>query len=339
MTAPLEWFKIYIIIEYAPKSANKTQEKEIMIKNKYSLPYDYCANFVVKSLLKKRNAKEIYSSAEKSEKYLSSLTQEKQDGYRVPEYIKFKNKSETLSLGGFPLIRMTPDGQTECRKAVIYLHGGAFVNQPDDRHYRIPDDLSTYSGAEVNFFIYPKAPSHTYKEAYALTEKLYLELSEKYGSENITLMGDSAGATMSICLCEVFRKKNIPLPSQLILYSPVTEMRLSHPDIEKIFPHDPMQGVDGLKLFAKAWAGEADILSPLLNPVETDLSLLPKTTIFAGTTEIFNPELREFVRKCKKAGSDVSLYQYKGMYHCFVLFDLLAARFTKKKSGKLIRES
>lgn len=307
-----------------------------MIKNKYSLPYDYCANIVVKSLLRKRNAKEIYSSSEKSEKLLASLTREKQDSYKIPDYITFRNETQLLSLGGFTLLRVTP-AQTPAEKAVIYLHGGAFVNQPDDRHYRIPDDIATYSGAEVNFFIYPKAPSHTYKEAYALVEELYLELTERFGEGNVILMGDSAGATMSLCLCEVFRNKNIPLPSQLILYSPVANLSLSHPDIAKIFPRDPMQGVDGLRLYAKAWAGEEDVLSPVLNPVKTDLSLLPKTTIFAGTTEIFNPELRDFVRRCEEKGSDVTLYQYKGMYHCFVLFDLLAAKFVKKKSGKLIR--
>lgn len=305
-----------------------------MIKNKFSLPYDYCANIVIKSLLKKRNAKAIYSSNELSLKTLASLTPEKQDSYTVPDYISFKNKTQMLSLGGFPLLKITPQETQSCSKAVIYLHGGAFVNQPDDRHYRAADDLVTYSGADLYFFIYPKAPSHDYKLTYKLVEELYTNLMNKYKS--VILMGDSAGAMMSLCLCEVFRNKGIALPEQLILFSPVADTSLSHPDIAKINPRDPMQGVDGLKNYIGAWSGGDDILSPVLNPVATDLSKLPKTTIFAGGCEIFNPELRSFVQQSENAGADITLYQYPMMYHCYVLFDLLAARFTKKKAGKLI---
>lgn len=306
-----------------------------MIKNKYSLPYDYCANLVIKSLLGRRSAKKIYSSHELSLETLSKLNAEIQDSYTVPDYIEFKNETQMLSLGGFPLLKITPRDK-KSKKAVIYLHGGAFVNQPDDRHYRVADDLVTYSGAQLYFFIYPKAPSHDYKLTYALTEQLYTELQAKFGNDNVILMGDSAGATMSLCFCEVFRNKGIKTPSQLILFSPVANMSLSHPDIKKIFPRDPMQGVDGLVNYAKAWAGGDDLFSPVLNPSATDLGKLPKTTIFAGTCEIFNPELKDFVRECEKAGSDVTLYQYPGMYHCYVLFDLLAARFTKKKAGRII---
>lgn len=307
-----------------------------MIKTKYSLPYDYCANIVIKSLLKKRNAKEIYSSEELSDEVLSKLTPQKQDSYTIPEYITFKNKTEMHSLGGFPLLKITPKTVPSCKKAVIYLHGGAFVNPPDDRHYRVADDLVTYSGADLYFFIYPKAPSHDYTLTYSLVEELYTKLISKYGDENVILMGDSAGATMSLCFCEIFRNKGIPQPSQLILFSPVTDMSLSHPDIAKIYPRDPMQGVEGLKKYAQAWAGKEDVFSPLLNPIATDISKLPKTTIFAGTCEIFNPELKVFVREAEKKGADISLYQYKGLYHCYVLFDQLAARFTKKKAGKII---
>lgn len=308
-----------------------------MIKTKLPvLPYDFNANLIIRLILKKRNAKEIYSSHSLSLETLSKLTSEIQDAYSVPEHISFKNKSEMLSLGGFPLLKLSPVKKSECRKAVIYLHGGAFVNPPDDRHYRLADDLVTYSGADLYFFIYPKAPSHGYKLTYALTEELYLSLLDKYGDKNVILMGDSAGATMSLCFCEIFRNKGISQPSQLILYSPVADMHLSHPDIEKILPHDPMQGVDGLRNYALAWADGDDLFSSVLNPMATDVSKLPETTVFAGTKEIFNPELKEFIRKCEKSGSNVSLYQYKGMFHCFVLFDLLCARLVKKKSGRLI---
>lgn len=309
-----------------------------MIKTKFSFPYDYCANIVIKGLLKKRNAKEIYSSAELTEKTLSALTPEIQDSYIVPDYIRFKNKVEILTLGGFPLLKITPANAEPSEKAVIYLHGGAFVNQPDDRHYRVVDDLVKYSGATLYFFIYPKAPSHDYKETYSLVEELYADLIEKHGAKNIIFMGDSAGATMSVCLCEVFRNKGIEQPGKLILFSLVADTKLSHPDIEKIYPKDPMQGVDGLKLYVKAWAGNEDVYSPVLNPMATDVSQLPKTVIFGGTYEIFNPEVKEFVKLCEQKGADVSFFQYFGMYHCFVLFDLLAARWVKQKAGKLIKE-
>lgn len=300
-------------------------------------PYDIFANLIIRHFLKKRGSKEIFSSAEKADEVLSGLNAEKQDAFRL--MFRLKNEVHDETLNGFPLYVFSPKGGLRSEKKVIYLHGGAFVNQPDRRHFRLAGELSEKSGASLFFPVYPKAPGHQFKETYDLVEKLFLRLSEEVGAENVVFAGDSAGAMLCVTLCGFFREKGLPLPSKLVLFSPVAETALSNPEIARIYPRDPMQGTEGLKRYIEAWAGDEPIDSPLIDPMSADLSILPETLIFCGMNEIFNPDVCLFAEKAAAAGAKITCFRFRHLYHCFVLFDQLAAKRARKTTAKFISSS
>lgn len=310
--------------------------KNEIIKTKGVLPYDIIANNIIKILLNRRGSKEVFTSAKAAENYLSSLTSEKQDSFRLN--IELKNPVKEEMVCGFPLYIFTPKSGVNSRKKVLYLHGGAFVNQPDDRHFRMLDDLTAKSGAEIFMPIYPKAPSHSFKETYAICEKLYARLVDEAGSENVVFAGDSAGAMLCVTLCEHFKNQGVPLPSRLVLFSLVAETALSNPEIRKILPRDPMQGVDGLKKHIEAWANGESLDSPLIDPFSVDLSILPPTMIFCGMNEIFMPDAVRFAEAASLAGADICCTRYRHLFHCFVLFDQIAAKTVRKKAAEFINK-
>ena len=297
--------------------------------------YDIIGNLYIKSVLKRSGRKSFFASAETAKKELERMRSENSSDIGFTPDPGWKTFAGRELSGGFPLYRFSP--LKKSGKTVVYLHGGGFVNQPDPRHFKMADRLALESGAEILFPIYPKAPLHGYKETYALIKALYRGLLETMDSKDVIFMGDSAGAMLCVTLCGELSKKDIPLPDKLVLFSLVADTALNNPEIEKIDPKDPMQGVDGLREYIKAWAGDEPISSPLINPMAADLSVLPETLMFSGTNEIFCPDVRNFAAKAKNAGADVTLYIFKHMYHCFHLFDLQAAKTVRDITREKIK--
>ena len=286
--------------------------------------FDVYVNLFIKMILKRSGRKRIYSSSEAALAELERMKRETPENADIPAGLKLSTLAGREEFLGSPLYRFSSEKKSG--KTVVYLHGGAFVNQPIPRHFKAVDRLCADSGAEVFFPVYPKAPAHDYRGTYELVEALYRRLLETRGSEDIVFMGDSAGAMLCVTLCGFFAEKGLPLPSKLILYSLVADASLDNPEIARVDPKDPMQGADGLREYIRAWAGDEPLTSPLIDPMNADLSVLPETLIVCGENEVFTPDALIFTEKARAAGADVTCCVFKRMYHCFPLFSLRAAK-------------
>ena len=300
-------------------------------------PYDVCANSYIKRLLKKSGRKSFFSSAEVAKRELERRKRGRTDdvGFRIDP--RWRTLAGRALFGGYPMYRFLPENKSG--KTVLYIHGGGFVKQPVPRHFRFADRFCAESGAEVFFPIYPKAPAHGFRETFSLIEALYRSLLETRDSRDVVFMGDSAGAMLCVTLCGELRKKDLPLPGKLVLYSLVADAALENPEIRRIDPKDPMQGADGLREYIRAWAGTEPLSSPLINPMAVDFSLLPETLLFSGANEIFSADARLFAKKAQAAGANVTCYIFRRMYHCFHLFDLQAAKTVRRLTRAMINES
>lgn len=72
------------------------------------------------------------------------------------------------------------------KSVILYIHGGAYVNQLNIQHLLYCLILSKLVKTSIVAPVYPLAPEHNYMESYELITKLYCDLIEKY--ENIILM-------------------------------------------------------------------------------------------------------------------------------------------------------
>ena len=69
-------------------------------------------------------------------------------------------------------------GSDEPDYLVLYLHGGAYINDASAAHWSFCDKLVQKANAEVVFPIYPLTPNHTWGETFELITTVYQEILE-----------------------------------------------------------------------------------------------------------------------------------------------------------------
>ena len=209
---------------------------------------------------------------------------------------------------------------TTAERIILYLHGGAYVNEITSLHIIFCDKLAKKTNATVFAPIYPLAPNHTYEETYQIVESLY-DLILKF-NKPVIIIGDSAGGGLSASFCEYLDVKDLKQPKHLILISPWVDVSMSG-DYEEYEEIDPMLGVDGLREVGEIWAGNLDTKDYKVSPLFGDMKKLPQTTIFVGTHEILYPDIVKFTNRLKNSGVDVELNIGKDMSHVYPLYPMV----------------
>lgn len=87
---------------------------------------------------------------------------------------------------------------------------------------------------------YPLAPEHQFEETTEMVYTALVNLINRVGAENVTLIGDSAGGGMAFALSQKLRDDKGVQPSQIILLSPLLDMTKSNPEILKVDKYDPI---------------------------------------------------------------------------------------------------
>ena len=146
--------------------------------------------------------------------------------------------------------------------------------------------------------------------------------AEKYGAENIILMGDGAGGSIALSLCSFLKEAGLPKPGGVAAVSPVCDLSLSNPALEEKAASDPILGIEGLRLAAKKWCGARTPLDKLLNPMDMDASALPELLLICGAEELLAPDVRLFAKHVNLCGGKAELLIHKEMYHAFPLYPL-----------------
>lgn len=241
-----------------------------------------------------------------------------EDGtYGIPKR-PYRTKVKSKEMFGCQVVIFNESTITE--RMILYLHGGAYVNEITNLHIVFCDKLAKKVNATVFAPIYPLAPNHTYEETYLIVKNLY-DLILKF-KKPIIIMGDSAGGGLSASFCEYLAGNDMAQPEHLILISPWVDVSMSG-DYEKYDELDPMLGVDGLREMGEVWAGDLDSKDYKVSPLFGDMENLPRTTIFVGTHEIFYPDIVKFFNKLNDNGVDVELNIGEGMSHVYPLYPMV----------------
>lgn len=205
---------------------------------------------------------------------------------------------------------------------IFYLHGGAFAEQPLVFHFDFLKKLSNETNATIVMPIYPKAPNYTFETSISMVLNTYLDLLTKVDSENITIMGDSAGASMSLSICQYFNKNDIPQPNNIILFSPMMDCKLDNPEIPNFQGKDLLLALETLKVKVESYAGSYENLENyLVSPIYGDFDNLAPITIFMGTEEILLPDVLDFVNTYQNK-IPLEYYEYDNMLHAFAIFPI-----------------
>lgn len=273
-------------------------------------------------------------SEEEAEGYLEARSGSEEELPTLPEN-KLKSRAHTEERFGCTVFVF--EGSDEPDNTVIYMHGGAYVNEMTAFHIFYCDKLAASANARVIAPLYPLAPDHGYAETYELMRGLFTEESEK--ELPVTLMGDSAGGGFAAAFCEYLISEGLPLPSRLVLFSPWVDISMSGSGYDELASVDPMLNRERLIPMGKAWAKELDTKDPLVSPLFGDVTGFPPTLIYVGTREILLYDVKAFYEKLTSSGADAKLIVGEGMNHVYPIYPIPEAEAALGETVDFIRSA
>ena len=219
---------------------------------------------------------------------------------------------------------------------VLYLHGGAYINDASASHWSFCDKLARKANAAVVFPIYPLTPNHTWDETFDLVTAVYREMLEA-ANVPVVIMGDSAGGGLAAAFCEYIGGLGLAQPDKLILFSPWMDISMSNPDVADYEAADPMLSAYGLVEMGKCWAGDLDLHDYRVSPMFGDFSVLRNAYLFVGTREIFFPDVTEFYSMLQDQHIPSELYIGVGMNHVYPLYPIPEADEALEQVCEILR--
>lgn len=235
----------------------------------------------------------------------------------LPTVLKQLCDIQEEHINGQPVYTLTP--KTGKRSAhIIYTHGGAYINALRSEHWDMIRKLIEKTGATVTVPIYPLAPEHTYKDAYAFLENVYRSVIVVTPADHIILCGDSAGGGLALGQAMRYRDSGLPLPGRIILFAPWLDVTMSNPRVQQLAKEDVMLATPGLVLAGRWWADGDDPHTTWVSPIFGNLADLPPIDIFQGTADMLLADAQLLKDKVTAAGGVVRMFEYPGAFHGFM---------------------
>lgn len=208
-------------------------------------------------------------------------------------------------------------------KYIIYLHGGGYVKNISKAHWWLIEKLAEKTNATIVVPDYPLAPVYNAKESIDFLHLVYKEAQSK--SENIIIMGDSAGGGLSLVFAQDLKTKKLKQPSQIILLTPWLDVSSNNPEMNLLEKKDPILYIKTLQLAGEYWADDLNTKHPLVSPIYGELEGLASMSIFVGGKDILYPQAKALKRKLEILKANHNYFYYPKMFHVW-----MGATFTKE---------
>jgi acetyl esterase/lipase len=181
---------------------------------------------------------------------------------------------------------------------------------------------------------YRLAPEHPYPAALEDSIAAYhWLLTQGVDPSQIIIAGDSSGGGLVLVTMVTLRDAGEQLPAGAVCISPWTDLSLTGASIHQKSKLDPILNPTSLDMYAKFYAGEYELTSPLISPLYADLQELPPLLIQVGADEILLDDAIRLTEKARDARVDVTLEIWDEMFHVFQLIPFLPE--TKKAIGSI----
>lgn len=201
---------------------------------------------------------------------------------------------------------------------LIYLHGGGWVSGSLNTHSNICYKLSKELNTCVISLDYPLAPENKFPSALNEIDLVCQEIFKKYN--NISIMGDSAGANLAFAVAIKTRKLKF---KEVILVYPATQTDYtSNTKYKSVLKNSGKTFLtkeslrDYLSLYLR---NEKDYKNPYVNLLKNNwLFGFPKTTIITGTLDPLHDEGIALKEKLERFLVPVRHLDIDGAPHAFL---------------------
>ena len=218
--------------------------------------------------------------------------------------------------------------ENKSKKLLLFFPGGAFVSGPTTHHWDTIKKIYKSTGHTIWLCDYPKAPEHKIDQISINIDAVYTEALIKYTHNNIMIMGDSVGGTLSIALIQRLIQKNEKVPLKVILITPVLDASMSNLAIDELDNFDIMLAKKGVLSAKKMCAENDDLKASNISPIYGSFKGFPKTIICLATNDIMYADAHLMEMKLKETKINYKAIVGEKMPHIWPLLPFL-------KEGKL----
>jgi acetyl esterase len=169
----------------------------------------------------------------------------------------------------------------------VFMHGGGWVLGNLDTHNGLCGDIALQSGLDVIAIDYRLSPENVFPAALhdCVDVVQYINANSSslnIDSQNIAILGDSAGANLATATCLQLRDSTVSVKAQLLVYPALA----ANMDADSYTENEAVPGLsaEDLEFFFRAYNNAQDTpLDPLCAPLMVeDVSGLPDTFISAA---------------------------------------------------------
>jgi acetyl esterase/lipase len=246
---------------------------------------------------------------------------------------------------GFSVVSLWRRGDdgAEPARALVYLHGGAFVKPSDNRHWKFATRLADALGARAVLPLYPLAPEYTVHDCLQGLADMFEEVAAEC-PDGVVLAGDSAGGGLALALAQELRDRGrvrtCAQPGRLVLIAPWVDLTGTTPGTLEAAREDPWLSYPHLAVYASFWAGgaEADRLAdPRVSPLLGDLTGLPPCLMLCGTRDLLRPGCDALFERADQAGWELEYVVAPGLVHVYPLLPIPEARAAVESIVEFLR--
>ena len=249
----------------------------------------------------------------------------------IPDGVEFPREVTQYKVGHMQVFECA--AEDDSKPIVLYIHGGAYVNNFSSRHWSAMAEWAEMTGCVMVIPNYPLLFRYTAKDAHPLMLQLYRQLLERLPAQRIIIAGDSAGGGFSLALTQELKADSLDLPSRLILISPWVDVLGGDDALQE---YDTFLSNEVLRHVGADWAGGLDPRDPIVSPLYGDMQSLPPTDLYTGTWEVFYTDIVKTYDKMKAAGVDVRLHTKQKMGHVYPLWPCPEGKEARKEIAKTI---
>lgn len=279
----------------------------------------------------------IYEEGEKYEENLNVRAVENLRDYVKPDGVSMDIPYYSVHKYEMQVFYFNEETYTDT--LIIYIPGGAYLNEPLKYHWKIINNLSKETDTPVIMPLYLKVPNYTCEQSYEAMMNFYLETIKTEGLERIIFIGDSSGGAMSLVLAQLIRDEHpeVLQPDDLILIAPWMDVSMENEEIKNYEPIDPMLDVYGAKDLGKRWAGDLDVHDPMVSPIYGTFENLGYITLMIGTRDMLYPDIDKFSKMLDEQGIEHTYIVKEGLDHPYPLFPTPEAAESQSLMMTIIR--
>lgn len=278
-------------------------------------------SFVLEQIIRLSGMKKTFTSKQHAQQALTDMAPLTKGEYKGTDY-NFKSSVTKTEQYGSTVYTLNSH-HTKQQQTVLYLHGGAWFQDPLVEHFEFVDAMAQILDAEIIMPIYPKIPHHDYKATNELITNLYKDALNNVDSpKQVIVMGDSAGGQIALSFAQLLKQQQLPQPGHIILISPVLDATMSHPEIPKYLKKDPMLGVEGTKYLVQQWAGDTSLEDYRISPINGDVDGLGRITLTVGTKEILFPDAVNLSQLLSAKGINHDFIPGHYQFHIYPVFNI-----------------